>query len=157
MLVNKALAFKHFDIGVDHDLDKFLEPDFRLPAKLFLSFGRIADEEIDFGRTFVAGAVFDIFLPIEPDVPEGDFEKLFDGMGLVGGQHVIIRLVGLQHAPHTFDVFGGVTPVALGVHIAQIEFFLETELDRGQWWTADYVRSNALGDSVEVIGPTLPF
>ena len=33
--------------------------------------------------------------------------------------------LGLQHAPHALDVFGGVTPVALGVHVAEEEILLE--------------------------------
>lgn len=126
-----GLPLQTCQIRVDHDLDKFLESDFRLPAKLFLGFGRITDEEIDFGRALVTGVVFDVFLPIEPDMPEGHFDEFFDRVRLVGSQNEVIGLVGLQHAPHAFDIFGSVAPVALGVHVAEIQFLLQVEFDRG--------------------------
>ena len=72
-----------------------------------------------------------MFLPIEPYVPEGDFDEFFDRMRFVGGQNEIIGLVGLQHTPHALDVFRGVTPVALGVQVAEIQFLLQAEFDRG--------------------------
>src|SRR2546426_150832 len=43
--------------------------------------------------------------------------------------HVIARLLLLEHEPHRFDVIRSVAPVPAGVEIAQIELLLEPELD----------------------------
>ena len=52
-------------------------------------------------------------------------------MRLAGGQHVVVRLVLLQDAPHALDVVAGMAPVALGVEVAEVELVLQAELDRG--------------------------
>ena len=93
--MDEALAFKHFDVGVDHELDQLLEANLGFPAELALRLGWIADEQIDFGRAFVAGVILHVFLPIQPDMTEGFLHKLFDRMGFVRGQHIIVRLVCL--------------------------------------------------------------
>ena len=58
-------------------------------------------------------------------------DEVAHGLGAVGRQHEGVGLVGLQHAPHAFDVFLGVAPVALGVEIAELEHVELAELDLG--------------------------
>ena len=70
-------------------------------------------------------------VPIETDGTEGHIETLPYGVGLVGGHHVIVTFRLLQHKPHGFDIFLGVTPVALRVEIAEGQPFLEAQLDPG--------------------------
>ena len=50
-------------------------------------------------------------------------------MGFVGGDHVVIGLVLLQHEPHRFDVVAGEPPVPLGIEVAEVEFLLKPKFD----------------------------
>src|SRR4029450_4669769 len=43
--------------------------------------------------------------------------------------NVIIRFILLEHKPHRFYVFFGVTPIALGIEIPQVNFSLQACLD----------------------------
>ena len=52
-------------------------------------------------------------------------------MRLAGGDHVVVGLVLLEHQPHGADVFAGMTPVTLGVEVAEAELVGEAELDFG--------------------------
>ncbi len=116
-------------VGVDHDFDEFREADLGFPIELFFGLGRVADEEIDLGGAFVAGVVFDVIFPVEANAGEGVFDEFLNGVGLVRGDDIVVRLVLLEHEPHGFDIFGGVTPVALGVEVAEVEMLLLAELD----------------------------
>ena len=78
------------------------------------------------------GVDFDILLPIEVDVVEGFFEKLADGIGFACGDDEIAGFCMLQHHPHGFDVIAGETPVAAGVEIAQVKFFLQPGFDAAE-------------------------
>ena len=98
---------------------------------MFFGFGGVADEEVDFGGAFVAGVVFDVFFPIEADVGEGVFDIFLHGVGFVGGDDIVVGLILLEHEPHGFDVFGGVSPVTLGIEVAEVEVFLAAEFDGG--------------------------
>ena len=59
------LLCKIDDIGIDHDADEVFERGFGFPAVDAFGFGGVTDEEVDFGRTFVAGVVFDEFVPVD--------------------------------------------------------------------------------------------
>src|SRR6266545_2350166 len=50
-------------------------------------------------------------------------------MCFAGGDHIIVGLVLLQHQPHRFNVFFGVTLIALSVKIAKIKILLQARLD----------------------------
>ena len=50
-------------------------------------------------------------------------------MRFASGDHVIFRPILLQHQPHRFDVFFGVTPVALRVEVAEVKLVLQPRLD----------------------------
>src|SRR5579871_1499540 len=50
------MAFVACKVGRDHHLAELLERSLRLPAELLLRFGRVANEQIDFGGTIVARA-----------------------------------------------------------------------------------------------------
>ena len=52
-------------------------------------------------------------------------------MGLIRGDDVILRLVLLEHQPHRFNVFLGVSPVAFRIQVAEIKFVLQTGEDVG--------------------------
>jgi hypothetical protein len=62
-------------------------------------------------------------------VPEGFLAGTPHRVGLVGRDHVVVGRVLLQHQPHHLDVFLGVTPVALGVEIAEVQLLLQAHFD----------------------------
>ena len=62
---------------------------------------------------------------------EGDLEEVANGVVAACGQDKIVGLVGLQHAPHAFDVLGGIAPVTNGVQVAHVEQILFAGLDGG--------------------------
>ena len=124
-------AFYEGKVGIGHDFDELFEGDARLPAEFFASFCGVAQEKIHFGGAKVAGVLFDVVLPVEANVGKGGFHKFAHGVGLAGGDNVVVRSVLLEHQPHGFNVFGGIAPVAFGVQIAKVEFLLETHLYAG--------------------------
>jgi hypothetical protein len=72
-----------------------------------------------------------VLLPVQTGVLErGDHEVAY-GEVAAGGQHEVIRLVGLQHPPHALDVLGRVAPVADGVEVAEVDVVLQAGLDTG--------------------------
>ena len=91
---------------------------------------RVADEQIDLGRTEEARILLHVLLPV---VEAGLFERRLDELAhlvrLAGGDDVVVGLVLLQHQPHRLDVVAGVAPVALGLEVAEHEVFLQPELD----------------------------
>ena len=74
-------------------------------------------------------------LPLETQVnsrlEECGLGELADGGRNARGKDEIIRHGVLEGAPHAFDVFGGVTPVAFGVEIAKFEDFVGAGLNAG--------------------------
>src|SRR5260370_382022 len=65
------------------------------------------------------------------DMAEGQLDEFPHRMGLAGGEHVVVRLVLLQDAPHAPGIGAGMSPVALGVEVAEIEPLLMAALDGG--------------------------
>ena len=62
----------------------------------------------------------------------GGIDEVAHAVLHAGGDDEVFGLVLLQHEPLHFDVVPGVTPVALGIHVAQIEAVLQAELDAGE-------------------------
>ena len=89
-------------------------------SRIFFAFAGIADEKVDLRRTFVARVVLDVFLPVEIDVvrrrPRRNSRTVC--VSLVA-RTKSSPLVLLQDAPHAFDIFRRVTPVAFGIEIAE--------------------------------------
>src|SRR3954454_413083 len=46
-----SVSREQVEIGTDHQTDQLLEVGFRLPAELALGLGRVADQQVDLGRT----------------------------------------------------------------------------------------------------------
>ena len=65
-----------------------------------------------------------VLLPAAADVAEREIEKLLDRVRFAGRNDVVVALRSLKHHPHRFDVVFRVTPVALGVEIAEVKFVL---------------------------------
>ncbi len=62
----------------------------------------------------------------------GGVDEVSDRVLHAGGDDEVFRFVLLQHQPLHFDVVLGVAPVALGVHVAEVETVLQTEFDARQ-------------------------
>ncbi|RUS30879.1 hypothetical protein BC938DRAFT_478823 [Jimgerdemannia flammicorona] len=137
-----------FDIGDDHLSDKLVKRDLLLPAKLGLSLGRVAEQEVDlsgaeillvdtdtdFARLSVlAHLVHTLALPDDLATRYGK-RLLYEGphrVRLSRRQHEVLRLVLLEHQPHPLDVVARMAPVTLRVKVTQIETFLAVEVDVG--------------------------
>ena len=120
----------------------------RLPTQHGLDLGWVANEQFDFGGAvklgvdahhgFAGGDIDGGFVVGgAPEVHgnacalEGHADKVAHGFGAVGGQHEGVGFVRLQHAPHAFDVFFGIAPVAFGVEVAQLQHIKLAQPDFG--------------------------
>ena len=70
-----------------------------------------------------------MLLPIEARVLERHAHEVPDRIARAGGDDVVRRLIRLEHPPHRIGVLGGITPVAAGVEIAEVEHVLEARGD----------------------------
>ena len=57
---------------------------------------------------------------------ESLIEKLAHRMRFARRDDIIVRLVLLKHQPHGLDEISGMSPIAFGVEVAEIEFVLQT-------------------------------
>src|SRR5882757_11015668 len=136
---NRKVAGHHF-------LDELGERRFRLPAELLARLAGVADQLIDFGGAEILGidpnhglagfAVDAGFLdalaaPFDAaaDFRERDLDEFAHRAGLAGRQHEIVGLIGLQYLVHALYVIPGMAPVALGIHVAEIEAFFQPGFD----------------------------
>ena len=110
------------EVVLEHLADHFREADFGTPAETYPGLAGIAAEVGDLGRTEVGLIDLDIVLPLEPDESEGEFNQLPDAPLHTGGDHIVVRLLLLEHQPHGLDIVFGVTPVTLGIEVAEPEF-----------------------------------
>src|SRR5215470_3766763 len=137
----RAIAVNHFRNQID-------KARLVAPAEPLARFARIAEQNIDLGRTEIARIDFDQNLSglgIDPDLvdagaapddpaahmAERALDKFTDRMFLAGGQHIVVGFVLLEHHPHAFHIVAGVAPIALGIQITEIDSVLQAKLDGG--------------------------
>jgi hypothetical protein len=60
---------------------------------------------------------------------KGDASEFLDGVRLARANHVVTRLILLQHEPHGSHVVSCESPITLGLEIAESQFLVEAELD----------------------------
>src|SRR5665213_303752 len=135
-------------IAVHHLLDQLGERRFRLPAELGARLAGVADQKIDLGGAEIdgidphqrlagfpvdAGLIDALAAPFDAaaDFRKRDFDEFAHRAGLAGRQHEIVGLVRLQDPVHALDIILGMTPVALGVEVAEIEGVFKAGLDTG--------------------------
>src|SRR5690606_38211532 len=70
-------------------------------------------------------------LQIESSGRTGHRDEITDRRSTISSKNISIRLVCLQHAPHTFRIFLCKTPVALGVKVAEFQSIKLVQLDLG--------------------------
>src|ERR1700741_591731 len=85
------------------------------PEALF----RITAAVGDLGGAEERGIDVDVIVPVEVVLREGGGGELFERVAFAGGDDEVLGLILLEHAPHRFDVFGGVAPVAGDVEEAE--------------------------------------
>ena len=61
---------------------------------------------------------------LDVDFRKTKFNKLADRESCSGSYHEVVGLGMLEHQPHCFDIFGGVTPVPLCRQIAKSQNIL---------------------------------
>ena len=114
-------------------LDQGGEVDFGFPAQHVLGFGGVTDEQVDFGGADELGVLAHVVTPVlDPHLGKGPLHQILDRMGLAGGHDVVAGFGLLQHQPHRLHVVTGVTPVTLGVQVAQHDLVLQAEFDAGR-------------------------
>jgi GDPmannose 4,6-dehydratase len=112
------------------DFDELGEGDRRRPAEPVLRLRRVTDELLHLGGPHEARVLRDVLRPVvDADVGEREVEEVADGVGLAGGDDVVVGLVLLQHAPHRLDVVAGVAPVAARVDVAERQLVLQAVVD----------------------------
>ena len=141
----------HLEVLLDHLADQFLEGGAELPPDLLLGLGGIAEEKFDLSGAEVLGIDFNqdailivgintnlvdgagLALPLDGSANngEGTLDELANGVGLSGGQDVVIGLLLLEHAPHTLNVVAGMAPITLGVDVSEVEALVNSLVDAG--------------------------
>mmetsp|Transcript_17849 Transcript_17849/g.51100 ORF Transcript_17849/g.51100 Transcript_17849/m.51100 type:complete len:406 (-) Transcript_17849:40-1257(-) len=141
----------HLEVLLDHLADQFREGGAKLPSNLLIGLGGITEEKLDLSWTEVLGidsnqdAILvvgintnlidgaSLALPLDGSANncEGTLDEFTNGMGLSGGQDVVIGLILLKHAPHTLDVVAGMAPITLGVDVSEVEALVDALMDAG--------------------------
>ena len=136
------------EIARHHFADKLSERGLRLPAEFVARLAGVADQEIDFGGTEIgrvdanqglagfavdAGFVDALAAPFDAatDFRERQLDEFTHRAGFAGRQHEIVGLIRLQYAVHALDIILGMSPVALGLEVAEIQHIFEAGLDAG--------------------------
>src|SRR5687767_5725322 len=146
-LIPLALARDLLQVTFHHITDKFLEADLVAPPQPLACLAGVAEQEVDFGWPKVARIDLDdagaglgvvplllgtLAAPndLTPDMLEAVLDEFAHRMHFPGREHVVVGLLLLKHQPHATHVVLGVSPVALGIEIAEIEPFLAAEMYR---------------------------
>ena len=58
------------------------------------------------------------------DMSKGMLDEFPHRMRFAGRQDIIVGLVLLKDAPHSFDIVAGVAPIALGIEVAEVQALL---------------------------------
>src|SRR5207237_9923368 len=97
------------------------------------------------GLAVDAGLVDALAAPLDAaaDLGKRQFDELAYRTGLAGRQHEIVGCIGLQYPVHALDIITRMTPVALGLEVAEIEHLFEAGLDAGDA-TRDLARHKGL-------------
>ena len=112
-----------------------------LPPELAFCLRRICSQRLHFqgsgisggdgnhglpGASILSGLVDAMAAPVNLDVDfrKTKFNKLADRESCSSSYHEVVGLGMLEHQPHCFDIFGGVTPVPLCRQIAKSQNIL---------------------------------
>ena len=114
----------------DHPLHQAGEVDLAPPAEHPLGLRRVAEQDVDLGRTHELRVLADVGLPVvDADLGERQGQELLDRVRLPGGEDEVVGLVVLEHLPHAADVVAGVAPVPLRPQVAEGDVVVDAEVD----------------------------
>jgi hypothetical protein len=146
MAQRQGVSLGGLQVGFNHLADQLVEADAQSPSKFAQGLACIADQRLDLGGAGVAridrdddfAGWIECLLVCTGALPgEVKFEQLGAALDelahavlLAGGDHIIPRLLLLQHEPLHLDVVACVAPVAPCVEIAEILFALQAGLVR---------------------------
>src|SRR6185437_12132963 len=88
-------------------------------------------------RVIAAGDDADLFVrfslefQLNPDLCKSHAHEVPNGGGHACGDHIVFGLRLLQDAPHGFHIVFGMSPVATGIEVAEIDLILQTQADLG--------------------------
>jgi hypothetical protein len=85
---------------------------------------------VEVGRTKELIVRRDVSSPvIDTDAPKADVENLTNRPGPTAGDHVVSRIIPLEHPPHRFDVVADTAGVTLRAEVDHSDVVLESERD----------------------------
>ena len=94
------------------------------------AFVGVSHEVVELGFPALQGLVdANVLLPVEAHAIERALDELTDAVRLAGRDHVVVRLVLLEHEPHRAHVIARIPPVAPCVEVADLELMLQAEAD----------------------------
>src|SRR4051812_43451310 len=99
------------EIGVNHHVNESLEVDRWRPTEMIPCLRWVSGEQVDFGRTEMARIRLHEFAIVQAGVTKRRFTEITHGERLPGTDHIVVRLVLLQHPPHSVDVVAGEAPI----------------------------------------------
>src|SRR5262249_26510868 len=116
-------------IGVNHESDKLLEADLRLPANKPACFRWICQQKVYLRRAEELWIYGHMTAPVESDMIEGDLHKLLHTVSLSCSNDVIVRFFLLQHQPHGSNIIAGKAPISFCPKVAEAHFCSQSQLD----------------------------
>eukprot|EP01022_Parablepharisma_sp_SALTPOND_P036279 TRINITY_DN9838_c0_g1_i1.p1 TRINITY_DN9838_c0_g1~~TRINITY_DN9838_c0_g1_i1.p1 ORF type:complete len:1069 (-),score=237.17 TRINITY_DN9838_c0_g1_i1:780-3986(-) len=148
VLLDQFVALCRLQVFAHHFAHQVGEGGRRRPAQFFLGLGGVAQQGLDLRRTEVArihgdtaDALFVITLffhavafpaQLYAQFVGGSVDEVANTVLHAGGDDEVLGLVLLQHQPLHFHVVACMAPVTLGVQIAQVQAFLQAQLDARQ-------------------------
>ena len=126
----RPFVFERFDVCLDHDPGPVrVCVHAGLPTEFALGMTRIPDQCVHLGRPKIPFVESNVVFPVQTCMFERDGQEVAHRVVATGGEHKILRLVDLQHAPHSLHVLRRISPVANRIEIAHVQMILDTCLD----------------------------
>src|SRR5665213_4008248 len=99
-----------------------------MPAKMLPSFTWVSEQIFDFSRTIVPRIDLHKGAPIQVEAGKSDLEELSNSVAFTRSDHIVDRLILLEHPPHRLHIFWSIPPIAASFQISKIEFVLKSHL-----------------------------
>src|SRR5258708_7937823 len=146
---HELVALRQFEILAHHLAYEFPKRCTRHPTQFQPGFGCVTEQCFDFGGAKIARVDRDdampgleivallmeaIALPSDPDADflGGKIDEIAYRMLLARGNHEVLGCLLLQHQPLHLDIIPCMSPIALGIEIAEMNALLKSKLDARQ-------------------------
>ena len=144
----KVISSRAFEIFGHHFRNKLFETDFRDPSEFLLCFGCISEKGLDFCRAEIAVVdgnyavsigIKAFFLNTTPLPCDGytdlfccSINKLTNAMLFTRSNNKILRFLLLEHEPLHFNIIFGMSPIAQGIKVSEVEAILKPKFYAGK-------------------------